>query len=106
MYGVNAEYAVPITVSGSHYVSAYLRARNTGNDTFYQGAALDLAASTYKRVPPLHWANHEGVCLLNNMQIESDVTPLFETATAGSATLPCELVIGISKTYPVPNPTG
>lgn len=97
-----------ISSPGRRYVSAHLRARNTGQETFYQGAARDYtdASRPDKGVPPIRFApTRQGVQLLNSAPIEAGVTDfVFPNATGGAATLPCELLIGISDVTPVPSP--
>lgn len=93
---MNMQYAVILNVSSQHFVSAYLRARNTGPGTYFQGSARDNDDFMYKRVPPISYTNRQGVRLMNNHVIDGNLAFLFELATGGAATMPAELVIGIS----------
>lgn len=107
LFGVNANYGIQISAAGTHWVSCWLRARNTGS--FYQGAAYDLDEPDpelrKKAVPPIDLVPfREGVQWLENLQISGPTTIVLPNATGGAATLPCELLIGISDSFPVPDP--
>lgn len=107
LFGVNGDYDVRIDVAADHYASVYLRARNTGPDTFYQGAAHDITNDIDRGVPPIRYGPpQEGVRLINNAFLSGGATHVFSlpNATGGAATLPAEYLLGVSRTFPVPEP--
>lgn len=108
LFGVNVYYNVEVFCVGTWYYNAYLRARNTGAD--YQGAAIDQSdqSNPNKGVPPLTYHSdtlRDGVRLVHEAELGSGNHDLvFPNATAGAATMPCELLLVFSRTKPVPDP--
>ncbi|MFN8139586.1 MAG: hypothetical protein U0R49_07305 [Fimbriimonadales bacterium] len=110
LFGANCDYKVVVVAPTPLYWSGYLRARNTGEQKYYQGAAVDQCNTSdpQKGVPPIKYlsaAQREGVQLACQGQIPPGQSILtFPNATGGAATLPVDLLLGFSSTYPVPDP--